>query len=99
MSTSDSVAMRVWPMAWVPMKPGRRYWLATRAASPRSLISSSPWPMERISAPAVAVIPDPVAVGIFRRLHFLDDVGAQLLEPLADIGPALLHLVVNVEAL
>ena len=50
MSTSDSVAMRVWPMACVPLNPAAVL-LETRAASPRSLISSSAVPMRQDLGP------------------------------------------------
>ena len=31
MSTSDSVAIRVWPIPWVPWNPARPYWPDTTA--------------------------------------------------------------------
>ena len=41
--------MRVCPMAWVPSKPPRSYCWDTVFASPRSLMSSSPCPIDKIS--------------------------------------------------
>ena len=66
--------------------------------------------MDRISAPVhvldvvgqtppVALEGDAIAEGVFRRLQLLEDLGAHLDQALVDLGPARLHLVVDVEAL
>ncbi len=49
MSTSDSVAIRAWPMAWVPTNSPSPYSSETVSASPRSLTISSERPSDSTS--------------------------------------------------
>ena len=73
--------------------------LGDRAASPRSLISSSALPIERISVPStsldivgellhVAVIVDAIAKGVFGGLVASMICDAELVKPLLDLGAA-----------
>ncbi len=50
MSTSDSVAIRTWPMACVPVNAPSEYCSPTASASPRSLTISSELPIDSTSA-------------------------------------------------
>ena len=76
------------------------YCFETRAASPRSLMSSRPWPIERISAPSTSSMKSArrrrspsnvmrIAQRIFGRLVDLEDLRAELLEPALHFLPAL----------
>ena len=48
-STSDSVAIRVWPMAWLPSKPAKGDERSTSFASPTSFTISIERPIEKTS--------------------------------------------------
>ena len=110
MSTSDSVAMRVCPMAWVPAKSPRPYCPATTPASPRSFDQ-----LERVAERQnlrarhildevgellhVAIMLDAVAIGVFGCILAGQHRDAEALHPLLDQPPTPLDLVMDVEAL